>query len=400
MSDVDQSRLGHPTQRPIVAAFFGNPMIRSDGCHARVLEMLDFLSEFGSDLTFYSFENYPVWPWSEHHITEFKRTFPNVHLVLDRWSRSANLLRRCKNALCSLMPQVSATLAELTVPWILPEWIKIRRNHRDAIYFITYADSLTQLNGIDFSRVIVDTHDLSFRNYGLVTGKSAWRPGVIRRLRRELSLLESTAMVIAIAPNETSFFQLMLKSTKVCYVPPRIPPAGKIHENTAIEADILFVGSDNVKNVRYINSFLSKYQRWRSFPSLAVAGNVCRHLSGEYLRAGNIKVKGYVDDLPALYRSVRAVICPVEGTGVNIKAMEALAYGKPVFASASAIGGLPPGSEACVFPLGEESVCGLLADPERLKQASQAAVAYVDSPFIRQAWSNLGDDLRSMIRKD
>ena len=44
------------------------------------------------------------------------------------------------------------------------------------------------------------------------------------------------------------------------------------------------------------------------------------------------------------------MICPVEGTGANIKVLEALAYGKPVFACESAISGLPPGSEFVCVP--------------------------------------------------
>src|SRR6202035_5955493 len=83
--------------KPIVVTFFGNPMIRSDGCHTRVLGVLHFLSSAGFDLTFYSFRDYPVWPWSDHHVTEFRSTFPSVQLVLDRWNRGANFIRRAKN---------------------------------------------------------------------------------------------------------------------------------------------------------------------------------------------------------------------------------------------------------------------------------------------------------------
>jgi hypothetical protein len=203
-------------------------------------------------------------------------------------------------------------------------------------------------------------------------------------------------MVITIAPNEQTFFELMLSGPKVCYVPPRIAPIENDYPSAVPATDLLFVGSDNKKNIYGINLFLSEYRSWQASPSLAIAGRVCDYAECGLIHGQSVQLKGYVRDLPSLYRSVRAVICPVEGTGVNIKAMEALAYGKPMFAYASAIAGLPPGSQECVFPLTEESVCSLLADPERLEKASRAALKYANSPLIYQAWCDLRDDLRRL----
>jgi len=281
---------------------------------------------------------------------------------------------------------------------ITPEWSKIKMNYPDAIYFVNYADGLTQLNGINLDRTIVDTHDLMFRSYGLQSNKSVWRSSVIRRFRREFSLLNATSIVIAIAFNEATFFKLMLTGPTICYVPPHMKPVG-YSGNTVLTADILFLGSANAKNIRGINSFLSEFRNWRTCPRVVIAGNVCDHVDRELAIATRVELKGYVEDLSALYGTVRAVICPVEGTGVNIKVMEALAYGKPVFACAPAIAGLPPGSETCVFPLTEESVQSLLTDTSGLDRASQAAFDYIDGPIIRQSWSSLLDKLKYLAMK-
>ena len=368
-------------------------MIRSDGCHIRVLEMLHFLSSVGFKLTFYSFRDYPVWPWSERHIAEFKSTFPGVELVLDRWTRGADFLRRSKNAICSYCPQVSKTIVGVTIPGMTPEWSKIKRKYPDAMYLVNYVDGLTQLNGINLEHAAVDTHDLLFRGYALEHRKPVWRSSVVHRFRREFSLLNATSMVIAIADNERMIFELMLNSPKVCYVPPRIKPLGNFGEDI-IAADILFLGSANAKNVRGINSFLSEFRKWRTYPRLIIAGNVCDHIDRELAHSVGVDVIGYVEDLSALYRSVRAVICPVEGTGANIKVLEALAYGKPVFACELAISGLPPGSELCVFQLSEQSVGSLLADLAQLTRASKAAIDYIDGPFIRQCWARFHNLMR------
>ena len=357
--------IGGVPAKPIVVTFFGNPMIWSDGCHTRVLGVLHFLSSAGFDLTFYSFRDYPVWPWSDHHVTEFKSMFPSVQLVLDRWSRGANFIRRAKNAVCSFMPKFSAAVVRLTVPGIMPEWSGIKRKHPNAMYLVNYVDGLTQLNGIDLGQAIVETHDLLFRGYGLLHNKSIWCWSMVWRFRREFSLLDATAIVIAVAQNEQVLFEQMLTGPTVCYVPPHIEPVGNPDETAIPTKDILFLGSANEKNIRGINSFLAEYRKWQALPRVLIAGNVSDHVDHKLSQSASIEVRGYVQDLSSLYRSVRAVICPVEGTGVNIKMMEALAYGKPVFACSSAIAALPPGSESCVFPLTEESVRALLADSGR-----------------------------------
>ena len=284
------------------------------------------------------------------------------------------------------------------MPGIMPGWSRIKHYHPDAIYFVNYADGLTQLNGIDISRAVVDTHDLLFLGYSLSKNEPVWRPGVLRRFRKEISLLNSTALVIAIARNEHTFFELILKGPQTRYVPPHMTRVANLREDSAIAADLLFLGSTNKKNVHGINAFLSEYRNWKSFPSLIIAGKVSAHINPELSHVGSIEIKGYVQDLPSLYRSIRAVICPVEGTGINIKVMEALAYGKPVFASSSCIAGLPPGSESCVFALTEESISRFLGDARLLEQASRAAYDYVDGPFIRQSWSSLHDMLRDLVR--
>jgi len=83
-----------------------------------------------------------------------------------------------------------------------PGWAQLRAAQPDAIYLINYADGLTQLNGVDPHRVCVETHDLLFRSYGLDRGEPMWAAPVTRKLRKELSLLDACALVVAIANDE------------------------------------------------------------------------------------------------------------------------------------------------------------------------------------------------------
>ena len=70
------------------------------------------------------------------------------------------------------------------------------------------------------------------------------------------------------------------------------------------------------------------------------------------------------------------MISPVDGTGLKIKAVEALTAGKPVLASAHTMDGLPAGFEACVFPLQPEPARDLITRADLLAAASQSAACY------------------------
>jgi hypothetical protein len=391
--------IGQANQKHLIVTFFGNPMLRSDGCHVRVLEMLSFLSSSKNfKVTFYSFRDYPVWPWSESHVAGFGKMFPTVNLVLEKWNRRNNVARRVKNLLCSLLPQFAKAIISFAIPGITPEWSKLRMQCQNQIYLVNYVDGLTQLNGINPDRAIVETHDLLFRGYAISNDRPVWCSSVVRRFRKEFALLNTTAMVVVIARNEHVLVELLLNGPEICYVPPHPMSVGNSDESITIEQDLLFLGSGNRKNIRAINAFLLEFRNWRTHPRLIIAGNVSDQIDPDLAQALGVEVAGYVENLPRLYGTVRAVICPVVGTGVNIKVMEALAYGKPVFAHEPVIAALPPDAETCVFPLDEPTVCSLLGDPSRLERVSQAARDYVDSSFIGQSWSDFREKITKLAK--
>ena len=76
----------------------------------------------------------------------------------------------------------------------------------------------------------------------------------------------------------------------------------------------------------------------------------------------NVRLLGYVDDISDLYSRCRVAISPIDGTGLKIKVIEALAAGKPVFGSRHTIAGLPLGYQHCVFPVESISTSNLLRD--------------------------------------
>ncbi len=104
---------------------------------------------------------------------------------------------------------------------------------------------------------------------------------------------------------------------------------------------LLFVGSENPINHDGLAHFLERIwpQLYAAHPQLRlqVAGTVSQHVSD---RPG-VERLGVVDDLEQVYRQADIVINPVlQGTGLNIKSIEALAAGRPLVSTASGARGL------------------------------------------------------------
>jgi glycosyltransferase involved in cell wall biosynthesis len=375
-------------------------MPETDGNYARMRQVLRFLMDSGDfNVIFYSYSETREPRWTAKDEAKFRAMFPRVVLVHDKTSRRIQIVERIKSNFTALVPALTARIVRIGVPGLTPKWAQLRAEHPDGLYLLNYALSAVQLNGIDLSKSCIESHDLCFRAHADVRGRPIWNWEVLRYLRRELSILDAAAIVLAIAYTEKTILDAFLRKPRICYLPPHYRPQREVEqvqeaeqvqsEMTAREkTDLLFLGSDNFKNIRGINEFLKDYRRWKIRPDLAIAGKVSTHAEVNPARDRTIKVLGYVADLPSLYESVRATICPIEGTGVNIKLLEALSYGKPTFASQEAIAALPPGSEDCVFPLTETSVRELIDNPAKLRLASVAALKYVDSPYVRGLWSD------------
>jgi hypothetical protein len=376
-------------KKTVIVTFPGNPMPNTDGNFVRIRKMLHFLVAAGFDVVFYSFSNSRTWPWSAQDEADFRVSFPDVSLILESWNASLAFIQRLKNNLSALVPSLTARIVGASVPGLTPKWSRLRAEHPNAIYLINYAMNATQLNGVDLSHACIETHDLNFRILALARGRPMWHWDIMRRMRRELAILDAAGIVLSIARTEHIVFETFLQKPRVCYLPPLNTPQSvpEARANSSPKTDLLFLGSKNYKNVRGINDFLTRYRTWSTRPTLAIAGTVSSYVEVDQVNEPSVSILGYVPDMLSLYQSVRAAICPVDGTGVSIKLFDALAHGKPAFASPSAIAALPPGWEGCVFLLTETSIREVLDDANRLRAASAAALKYVDSPYIRGLWS-------------
>jgi len=377
-------------------------MLRSDGCHIRLLDMIKFLDDAGFRVIFYSNPSQAHWTWTPKYISEFQKQFPRINLIIEPTNFLSRAMRLIKNIVASYLPFLTRSVVRIGIPFITPAWSHLKSAESSAIFIVNYADGITQLNGVDTERTCVDTHDLGFRSYALNSGQRIWSHRVRRRLTKELSLLDCVRLTLTISPVERIFLKQALADRTILYVPPALTLSPRKKEfqdsSESLIADLLFLGSGNHKNTYYINDFLSKFVNWDANLTIAIAGDVSRKLSPLYLSHSHIKVLGYVDDIDMLYSQVRAAVCPVEGTGVNIKILEALAYGKPVFAAPAAIEALSPNSSECVFSLSQESVKHVLDNDDLYLVAGNAAKFFGTQPAVSNAWNDLRQQLEYLSR--
>jgi len=160
---------------------------------------------------------------------------------------------------------------------------------------------------------------------------------------------------------------------------------------------LVYFGSNWSPNVHGLQWFLKQVwpQVLRGEPDaiLNVAGSVCRSLTQV---PDGVILHGRVDEIRAFVTSARLFICPVfQGTGFNVKMMEAMAWGMPFVVTPMALRGLPL-EESPLFPITDtpevfaEEVIRLLRSEAACKDLSIQCSEYVKrlSETVRQVMAD------------
>ena len=148
--------------------------------------------------------------------------------------------------------------------------------------------------------------------------------------------------------------------------------------------DLLFIGSNHPPNIDGINYFYQKvflpFLRPKGI-SLSIAGKVCDNINIEDPKVK--KIGFYNGNIADLYSSTKVIIIPIlEGSGLSIKTMEAMAFGKPIVTT-------PKGARGMNIDAKPFMIVDMKKDPESF---AAAISNLLDSPEKRKTLGQIALD--------
>mgnify|MGYP000104589456 CR=1 FL=1 len=228
---------------------------------------------------------------------------------------------------------------------------------------------------------IIDTHDAFANRHRQYLEHGETPKWYSTTEAGERTALNRADLVFAIQDRERTEFSKLTRTPVVTLG--HITPIDPLLSTTTNR--ILFVASDNGINVHGIRHFIDTI-----FPAirqaipgavLVVAGSVCRSLAD----GDGIELLGRVEDLRATYMDSSVVINPVQfKTGVAIKNLEALGYGKPLVTALIGSEGMEAGRGVAYLAAGSDEefasqVAAILKNPAYAAELSAAALTYISN---------------------
>ena len=205
------------------------------------------------------------------------------------------------------------------------------------VNYVWYAPLLDQF-GSDVVKVL-DTHDVFGERRAKYTAAGMKPQWFSTTYADEDSALRKADAALAIQKEEAA--ELAARGHRNILYLPYVEPALRPFEPRGGGRPLTFgyLGSGNDWNILSMAEFLSRLQaRGVPFPHpIVVAGGVCRHV-----REGTGVIKlGFVQELHTFYDAIDIALNPmVGGTGLKIKTVEPLCYGKPVLTTLPGAQGL------------------------------------------------------------
>lgn len=248
------------------------------------------------------------------------------------------------------------------------------------------------------TKLILDTHDVMYeRTRAFISQGRDLEDGADEA--DEAEALQHFDLVLAIQSEEAKKFTRLCPDLDVLTVPHAVDVVEAGNPSTGTSR-LLYVGSDNGPNADGLRGFIESV--WPRLSSecentvLDVVGTVCRTIDS-HETLPSVEFHGRVDNLLPYYERAAVVIAPVPyASGLNIKVVEALGYGKPVVT-------LPRGSEGMEDGVGSAFLVAadwdefgvfckrLIGNAKERNDLGNAALAYATRHFSpRAAFDELG----------
>lgn len=235
---------------------------------------------------------------------------------------------------------------------------------------------------------IIETHDKSTGRSKEFLREKLEPTGFYTTYYSEKKGLKRANCIVSIQKEEEAFFKKMLGKKSDVWVKTYSGLLSAKSFPLQKEKKVCFIGTKYSLNQYALEWFLKSV--WpiikKKIPQAEfyIVGRVCEMIpdSVQYLK------KGFVEDLDALYASVRVIVNPVQsGNGMNIKMIEAIAHCKPIVSTTSGSRGINCDKE--LYKCADdaegfaEEVIRLLNDDTECEKLSQNCLEYISDYNMR-----------------
>lgn len=368
----------------LVVANFLVPPIHAGSCRC-IAAYTSLLKEMGHDVYFlYSGRD------AIHKVKEAKTYWGDrfLHYEYSQMLRGMNLIKR---------KLIDACLRGYTIDYFYPVYglsAFVSKAHKrigfDAI-IINYPWMSPLLPKVDIKKKYIFTHDcFTYKRERIKENMYSLSPN------QEAKALRRADVILSIQDNESLIFRYLLPDKPVysVYMPIVFKPSP-----VSCNKNILFFSGNSDINRNGLNFFIREV-----FPlitvlekdaKLVIAGSICRSLS---INDSRISVLGFIDDVDAFYASGNVVINPVyQGTGLKIKTIEAISYGKAIVVHPHSVDGLYKHYQAPVFVAHTaqqyaDHIFNILQGRVNIEKHAQACKEYIDemNGFIKRQYEMAG----------
>lgn len=243
-----------------------------------------------------------------------------------------------------------------------------------------YQSKILERLGKDIYTVI-DTHDVFAYRNRIYQKKGRIPEGFYTTRGQERKSLSRADLVIAIQEEEGTYFNRLLEK-----YPTRSITIGDMVEfhGSSSESEMVFgfIGAENDANVVGVEWMAKKVlpliHEMEPQCKCIIAGGICNRIMDDrsYIKLGK------VETLQEYYDQITVAVNPIQnGTGLNIKGIEALSYGKPLVSTSIGAKGLSgaAGAISVCKDAGSfaEQVVLLLHDRQKCLQMSREAERFI-----------------------
>ena len=261
---------------------------------------------------------------------------------------------------------------------------RVYRFNAVVVEYVFYSQALSVFG--DGVVKLIDSHDVFADRQKRVEREGAGQVWWSTDPDSEAAALQRADAVIAIQRDEAADIRQRVKCPVVC-----IPHLQAVAANadSGPDADvILTVGSPNCVNERGIKWFVEQVLPLviikRPKATLWVVGSVCEKLVDWAKGVTHVELIGPVGRLEEPYNNADVIINPVQfGTGLAIKSVEAMAYGKALVTTPAGARGLPESDGAYVVSESATSmasaIVSLLSSAAMREEMGTASLKLIDA---------------------